>query len=94
MTGFLPLIIALLFLVIIFNFINRKFFHFSYEIALMLFSTILGAIYVVVSNYFLDTSLVKLIERLQPINIESFLMDGALCFMLLQAPVILRFQIF
>ncbi len=82
MTGFLPLIIALLFLVIIFNFINRKFFHFSYEIALMLFSTILGAIYVVVSNYFLDTSLVKLIERLQPINIESFLMDGALCFML------------
>ena len=82
MTDFLPLIITLLFLVIVFNFINRKFFHFSYEIALMLFATVLGAVFIGLSNYFLDTSVVKVLERLQPINIESFLMDGALCFML------------
>lgn len=82
MTDFLPLIIALLFLVIVFNVINRKFFHFSYEIALMLFATVLGAIYVATSKYFFDTSIIRLMQKLQPINIESFLMDGALCFML------------
>ncbi len=82
MTDFLPLIITLLFLVIVFNFINRKFFHFSYEIALMLFATVLGTVFIGLSNFFLDTSIGKVLDKLQPINIESFLMDGALCFML------------
>ncbi|HAR79954.1 MAG TPA: hypothetical protein DCR21_03900 [Succinivibrionaceae bacterium] len=82
MSGFLPLFVSLLFFIVLFGYINERFFKFSYEIALMLFSMIasvlvLGITYLTDSNF-----LLLLVENMHPVNIEDFLMDGALCFML------------
>ncbi|MBO6258720.1 MAG: sodium:proton antiporter [Succinivibrio sp.] len=94
MNDFLPLVVALLFLVIIFNVINQKFFKFSYEIALMLFATITGGVMLCLNNFVFNVSLFEIITDLHTLNIESFLMNGALCFMLFAGSCHMRVQDF
>ncbi len=82
MSGFLPLFVTLLLVIVLFGYINERFFKLSYEIALMFFSMIASVLLWVTAFFFDGGASYKIIERLQPVNIESFLMDGALCFML------------
>lgn len=94
MSGFLPLVVVILFLIIVFNVINKRFFRLSYEIALMLFATVTGAVVLGVKQYVYDFPLGNVIDELHPLNIESFLMNGALCFMLFAGSCHLRVQDF
>lgn len=82
MEGILVAVLFILFLVILFGIINEKTIKISNDIALVLFSFLLAAFIKAVQM----TGLVNLegtvVGNLAGINLEEFLMDGILCFML------------
>lgn len=84
MTDFLPGFIALLAMVCLLGFFNEKVTKLTYEISLMLFSTVLGIIIMVVAKVFFDQSLGSIFKYggEDEFNIELFLIKGVLCFML------------
>lgn len=82
MDNFLTNIVLILLIVVVFGFINEKITKFTHEIALMLFSCILGAILLLLFMYTENTSASKILEQVKLVNLEEFLMEGVLCFML------------
>ena len=84
MTDFLPGFIALLAMVCLLGFFNEKVTKLTYEISLMLFSTVLGIIIMVVAKVFFGQSLGSIFKYggEDEFNIELFLINGVLCFML------------
>lgn len=83
MDTFLVNTVLLLALVVVFGYFNEKVTKFTYEISLMLFSVILGGILVILSVAFEGRGTVsQTLERIQVFNLEEFLMEGVLCFML------------
>ena len=83
MEHFLSTFVILLLFIVLLGFFNEKVTKFTYEISLMLFSVIIGAILLFVAFQLNDYSSVRqLFENIEFVNIESFLMKGFLCFML------------
>ena len=82
MEGFLPQVVCLLLFIVLFGLLNERVLHLTYEIALMLSATCAGVILLLGTAFMSDTPIQKVLAHLHPINIESFLLDGALCFML------------
>lgn len=83
MDTFLINTVILLALVVAFGYLNEKVTKFTHEIALMLFSVILGGILLILSAACKGTSAVsQTLEGIQLFNLEKFLMEGVLCFML------------
>lgn len=75
----LLLLVILLSLIVLIEMINNRFFHMPSDIALVLFSLIIGIILVVPGRlgwWQWDTSFIT------EVNLEHFLMEGVLCFML------------
>ena len=82
MNSFLPNV-TILFLIIVFvGFFNEQVTHLTYEIALLLFSVLIGAVIAVIWAYSKDESVRSLVDTVQVFDIEKFLMKGVLCFML------------
>ena len=73
------LFVSIIAFVCIVGFFNEKVTKLPYEISLMLFSTFIGIIFVVASSLF---SGINVLERDQLMDIEGFLLEGVLCFML------------
>lgn len=71
--------VAIIALVCILSFFNEKVTKMPTEIALMLFATIVGVLIVFASTIFSGN---EKLEQLQVFDVESFLMEGVLCFML------------
>lgn len=71
--------VAIIALVCILSFFNEKVTKMPTEIALMLFATIVGVLIVFASTIFSEN---EKLEQLQVFDVESFLMEGVLCFML------------
>ncbi len=69
-------------LVCILGFFNEKVTKLTYEIGLMLYSTILGIILLIGIALFSDTSVGNVLKEIQGFDIHDFLMHGVLCFML------------
>ncbi len=69
-------------LVCLLGFFNEKVTKLTYEIALMLFSTILGVIGLIVVTLWENTDVANVIQQFQGFDIHDFLMHGVLCFML------------
>ena len=69
-------------LVCILGFFNEKVTKLTYEIGLMLFSTILGIVLLIGIAVFNDTSVGNVLKEIQGFDIHDFLMNGVLCFML------------
>ena len=69
-------------LVCLLGFFNEKVTKLTYEIALMLFSTILGVIGLIVVTLWENTDAANVIQQFQGFDIHDFLMHGVLCFML------------
>ena len=78
----LYLFVVIIAFVCVFGFFNEKVTKLTYEISLMLFSVIAGIILLVCISLFSGTGAAELLSRLGFINIEKFLMQGVLCFML------------
>lgn len=82
MDNFLPIVVTLLLFVVLLGFLNEKFTKITYEIALMLFSVIIGIGCLVVGDYFHVAPVQKFVVFLRKIDLDAFLMEGVLCFML------------
>ena len=82
MEGFLGSVIVLLLFVVILGYFNEKVTKLTYEIALMLFSAIIGMGCLIVGALFHVELLPELVRIIGRIDLDAFLMDGVLCFML------------
>lgn len=83
MDNFLVSTVFLLALVVVFGYLNEKVTKFTHEIALMLFSVIFGAILVIAGAALKDVGTApQILEGIQVFNLEEFLIEGVLCFML------------
>ncbi|MDE5780541.1 MAG: cation:proton antiporter [Lachnospiraceae bacterium] len=83
MDNFLMNTVIILALIVVLGYFNEKVTKFTYEISLMLFSVIIGCIILLICNIFKGTEFVsQTLSGLHMFNIESFLMEGVLCFML------------
>lgn len=83
MDNFLTYTVFVLTFVVFLGFFNEKVTKFTYEISLMLFSIIFGALMLIMRlNFGEDTTVVQILDNLDLTNLETFLMEGVLCFML------------
>ena len=69
-------------LVCLLGFFNEKVTKLTYEISLMLFSVVIGGILLLIVTFAKGTGIADVLPQSQFINIERFLMEGVLCFML------------
>lgn len=69
-------------LVCVFGFFNEKVTKLTYEIALMLFSVVAGILLLLGAVGLEGTNAGDILKQAQLINIENFLINGVLCFML------------
>ena len=82
MTGFLPHFVVLMSLIVILGFFNERVTKITYEISLMLFSIAVGIILLFSDAYISDESVFGILRNAEAFNINDFLMNGVLCFML------------
>lgn len=82
MENFLLIVVSLLFLVVILGYLNEKLTKITYEIALMLFSVIIGFACLIVGDFFHVKPVQEFVKILGKIDLDAFLMEGVLCFML------------
>lgn len=75
-------LLFILFLVVVFGIVNEKTIKISNDIALVLFSFVLGAIFKILQFTGIADLSDTVIGNVAGINLEEFLMDGILCFML------------
>ena len=71
--------VAIIVIVVVLSFFNEKVTKLPNEIALMLFSTVIGVFTVIATALF---SGADILEQAQLMDIEGFLLEGVLCFML------------
>lgn len=74
--------VAIIGLICVLGFLNEKLTRLTYEISLMLFSVIIGILLTAGTAILSGTGIGDILSKLQVFNIESFLMEGVLCFML------------
>ena len=82
MNDFLLITVILLAFIVLLGYFNEKITKLTYEISLMLFSAIIGGILVIIGVCFKNSDVNQVLDRLQLIDLESFLLEGILCFML------------
>ena len=81
MDSFLILTAITLGIAVLIGFLNEKLFHLTYEISLLLFSVLIGAGLTLLAAFH-NGSLMEVMQNVHVFNIETFLMNGVLCFML------------
>ena len=82
MDNFLVIVVGLLLFVVILGYFNEKVTKFTYEIALMLFSVIIGFVCLILGDVLHVGPVEKFVEGIEGIDLNAFLMEGFLCFML------------
>ena len=83
MTSFLGVVVFLLAFIVLLGFFNEKVTKFTYEISLMLFSIIIGAVLLLLRvTLGEETTVLQIIKNLDFTKLETILMEGMLCFML------------
>lgn len=83
MIGFLGKFVLLLAFVVLLGYFNEKVTKLTYEISLMLFSFLVGGIFLVMGIAFGNIPAVQpFLEQVQVFDLEMFLVKGVLCFML------------
>ena len=74
--------VIIILLVCLLGFFNEKVTKLTHEISLMLFSVAVGALLLLGTVIFKGTDIATVLNQSHYINIEGFLMNGVLCFML------------
>ncbi len=83
MDGFLFSTVIILAFVVFLGYLNEKVTKLTYEISLMLFSVIVGAVFLIVGLVFGNyESVAQFLDQMQLFNLEEFLINGVLCYML------------
>ncbi|MEE1086847.1 MAG: sodium:proton antiporter [Schaedlerella sp.] len=83
MNNFLTATVFLLAFVVFLGFFNEKVTKFTYEISLMLFSIVIGAVILIARLTFgEETTVSRILAEIDFTKLETFLMEGVLCFML------------
>lgn len=82
MNNFLLVVSVIFTLIVIIGFINEKVIHLTYEISLLMFSVIIGCIITGIYAGISDMTVRKLLDSIQVFNLQRFLVEGVLCFML------------
>lgn len=82
MNQFLVYVVVLLLLVVIIGYFNEKVTKFTYEISLMLFAIVISMVVLLANSVIRSVPVVEILNNYHKINLEAFLMDGVLCFML------------
>lgn len=78
----MAMFVGVIALICILGFFNEKVTKLTYEIALMLFSSILGILVLAGTALFSGTTVGNVLKEVQDFDIHDFLMHGVLCFML------------
>ncbi len=82
MDGFLVYVVVFLLLIVIIGYFNERVTKFTYEIALMLFSVVISLVLLLGNQFIYSDLITDILNSFENINLEAFLMDGVLCFML------------
>lgn len=82
MDQFLIYVVVILLFVVVIGFFNEKITKFTYEIALMLFSIVISMVLLLLNSTIRSVPVVEILNGTHKINLEAFLMEGVLCFML------------
>ncbi|MCD8021148.1 MAG: sodium:proton antiporter [Clostridiales bacterium] len=82
MDSFLFKVVIIMLLVVLLGYFNEKVTKITYEISLMLFAIVIGAVLLAAGMIMTGTSAADLLDEIQFVNLEEFLMEGVLCFML------------
>lgn len=82
MENFLVIAVVLLLFVVVLGYFNEKIPKITYEIALMLFSVVIGFGCLIVGYTLHVEPVQKFVNSIASIDLDAFLMDGVLCFML------------
>ena len=82
MSGFLPYAVIVLSMIVFIGFFNEKVTHLTYEIALMLFSLVIGTVITLAAAAGKDIPVLTLLSDVKVFDLEEFLINGVLCFML------------
>ena len=82
MDNFLLAVSVIFAFVVFIGFFNEKVTHLTYEISLLLFSVLAGCVITAVYAGVNDISVRRLLDSIQVFNLERFLVEGVLCFML------------
>lgn len=82
MDNFLLLTSVIFALIVIISFFNEKVTHLTYEISLLLFSVLSGCVITGIYAGINNMTVRKLLDGIQIFNLEGFLVEGVLCFML------------
>ena len=82
MTTFLPFFVVIMLLVVGLGYFNEKVTKITEEIALMLYAIIIGAVLLIVSYFITNEDIQLVLRGIQLFDLEDYLMDCVLCFML------------
>ncbi len=82
MNSFLPYVVVLMFLIVGIGYFNERKTKLTYEIALMLFSMVIGAVLLIAYNLTNDQDASIAIKDIIKFDLEDYLMKGVLCYML------------
>ena len=82
MANFLLSVSVIFALIVIIGYFNEKVTHLTYEIALLIFSILIGCVLTVIYAGMNNVTVRELLDHIQVFNLEKFLVEGVLCFML------------
>ncbi|MCR5233304.1 MAG: sodium:proton antiporter [Lachnospiraceae bacterium] len=94
MDNFLLLVSVIFTLIVVIGFFNEKKIHLTYEIALLIFSILAGSAITAVYAGINSITVRDLLDRIQVFNLERFLVEGVLCFMLFAGSKNLKIKAF
>ena len=94
MTTFLPYFVIIMMLVVALGFFNERVTKLTDEIALMLFAIVLGAVLLLVDNIIANQDVQLVLRDVQQFDLEDYLMDCVLCFMLFAGSCHMRLKDF
>lgn len=82
MSDFLPYVAAIMLLIVALGFINERTTKLTYEIALMLFSIVIGAAVLIAYGLTDNKDTAVILHSIVSFDLEDYLMKGVLCYML------------
>ncbi len=94
MSDFLPYVAAVMLLIVVIGFFNERKTKLTYEIALMLFSIVIGAALQLINFLTKNPDTEMLIGSITGFDLEDYLMKGVLCYMLFAGSCHMRLRDF
>lgn len=91
---FLPILVILMILVVGIGYFNERTTKLTYEIALMLFSIVVGAVLYVLYMTTQNMKIGDVLQEIMQFDLDEFLMKGVLCFMLFAGSCHMRWKDF